>query len=120
MRQNRRATILLAPVGKPSRLAAVERVELANQVGSILNLRERKTMTHEPNAEYYAVAIVRMEDEPLHTQANGYRCFDLSCPCNEQELNREPECPPGYFWTGRQCLREMPYPTLSLAERMGF
>lgn len=31
-----------------------------------------------------------------------------------------PECPEGYFWNGRQCLRENPWPALSIYEREGF
>lgn len=32
---------------------------------------------------------------------------------------QEPECPPGFFWNGRQFLRETPYPAVSLVERLG-
>ncbi len=34
-----------------------------------------------------------------------------------QEDQSQPECPDGYFWNGRQCLRENPLTRLSLYER---
>lgn len=36
---------------------------------------------------------VIMEDEPLHTEANGYRCKDHTCPCNKEEQNRREDLP---------------------------
>jgi hypothetical protein len=37
-----------------------------------------------------------------------------------QVVQQEPECPEGYFWNGRQCFRETPWPVLSTYEREGF
>jgi len=32
--------------------------------------------------EYYAVVVIRMEDEPIHTNEHAF-CSDLRCPCHE-------------------------------------
>ena len=34
--------------------------------------------------------IVIMEDEPIHTAENGYRCQDRSCPCWAESRERLP------------------------------
>lgn len=32
--------------------------------------------------EYFVVAVVMMEDEPIHTSTHPF-CSDLHCPCHE-------------------------------------
>jgi hypothetical protein len=41
-------------------------------------------ITH--STEYYAVVVIRMEDEPIHTEEHPF-CSDLHCPCHEDWQN---------------------------------
>jgi hypothetical protein len=45
-------------------------------------------MNQEQNSEYYCIVVIRMEDEPIHTDTHPF-CDDISCPCKEdwQRIN---------------------------------
>jgi hypothetical protein len=106
--------------GDQTFLSLEECYSLLAMLNNVLPPRREQERPAEDSTEY-------LQDLNGHNQEVLWeRAQDAAMPSDAQieyeaEMQmQEPECPEGSLWNGRQCLRQGPWPTLSIYEREAF